>query len=87
MTYVFLCDGNVEDCPKTNCFKHGGVCYHTMDVRHAVNFQEQLGFDEIFYEEKIPLIKKLMYGCRWHTIKGWMAGFRLKIRLLLLNRF
>lgn len=85
--YLFLCDGKVGDCPKTNCFKYGGDCYRTINVRHAINFHESSNMDEHFYVEKVPFTKKIKYGCIRRTILGWMAGFQLKIRLLLLSRF
>lgn len=85
--YLFLCDGKVEGCLKTNCFKQGGVCYRTTDVQHAVNFQKRSNLDEVFYEEKMPFVKNMKYKCSMQSIMGWLARFRLKIRLLLLNRF
>lgn len=33
----FLCDGAVEGCPKTNCYKVGNECRHTLDENHALN--------------------------------------------------
>lgn len=33
----FLCDGAVEGCPKTNCYKVGNECRHTSDENHALN--------------------------------------------------
>lgn len=33
----YLCDGNVEDCPKTECYKKGGECRHTVNVQNAKN--------------------------------------------------
>lgn len=38
MKCLFLCDGNVKECPKTNCYKNGGECRHTEDVRHGISF-------------------------------------------------
>jgi len=48
---LYLCDGQNPECKKTNC----GVCHHTTDVNHAVNFQpivnndsgQNLGYMEI----------------------------------------
>ena len=34
---LFLCDGTVESCPKTNCYKCGHECRHTTDKAHALN--------------------------------------------------
>lgn len=36
-TVLYLCDGAVEDCPKTSCYKRGHECRHTTDVAHALN--------------------------------------------------
>ena len=36
-TVLYLCDGSVEDCPKTSCYKRGHECRHTTDVTHALN--------------------------------------------------
>ena len=35
---LFLCDGEVPGCTKTNCYKNDGICRLTMDATHAVNF-------------------------------------------------
>lgn len=34
---LYLCDGNVETCSKTGCYKRGFECRHTTDVAHAIN--------------------------------------------------
>ena len=39
----FICDGDVPECKKTGCYKRGGECKWTSDVRHAVNFEDSLG--------------------------------------------
>lgn len=36
-TVLYLCDGAVETCPKTSCYKRGHECRHTTDVTHALN--------------------------------------------------
>lgn len=36
-TILYLCDGAVEACPKTSCYKRGRECRHTTDVTHALN--------------------------------------------------
>lgn len=36
-TVLYLCDGAVEDCTKTSCYKRGHECHHTTDVTHALN--------------------------------------------------
>lgn len=36
-TVLYLCDGSVEDCPKTSCYKRGHECRHTTDIAHALN--------------------------------------------------
>lgn len=36
-TVLYLCDGDVPACRKTNCHKRGGDCQHTTDAAHALN--------------------------------------------------
>lgn len=36
---LFLCDGNVPECKKTHCYKSGGECKCTSDIRHAINLE------------------------------------------------
>ena len=36
-TVLYLCDGAVETCPKTSCYKRGHECRHTTDTTHALN--------------------------------------------------
>ena len=40
MKILFLCDGRAQctQKEKTECFKNGGNCRHTSDIRHAKNF-------------------------------------------------
>lgn len=38
-TVLYLCDGAVEACPKTSCYKRGHECCHTTDVTHALNLE------------------------------------------------
>ena len=47
---LYICDGDVPECEKTECYKRGGECKLTSDVRHAVNFVDL--FDYGFYFEK-----------------------------------
>lgn len=42
-TYV-LCDGNVEECTKEGCYKNGGECNHTTNIKHALNPPEKRRF-------------------------------------------
>ena len=35
---LYKCNGQKEGCRKTNCFKHGGGCRHTQDIKYAENF-------------------------------------------------
>lgn len=57
---MFLCDGNVPDCPKTNCYRSDGFCKHTSDVKHAVNFvRKSTGrYSEIVWEDGSPSMKR-----------------------------
>lgn len=34
----YLCNGEDENCKKNNCYKKGGMCKHTTDIRFAKNF-------------------------------------------------
>ena len=34
---LYLCDGNVETCSKTGCYKRGWECRHTTDAAHVIN--------------------------------------------------
>lgn len=34
----YLCNGQKEDCEKTDCYMNGGGCKHTSNVRYAKNF-------------------------------------------------
>lgn len=36
-TVIYLCDGAVEACSKTSCYKRGLECRHTTDITHAMN--------------------------------------------------
>jgi len=49
---IYLCDGEVETCAKTHCFKNGRECSHTPDVRHAVNFVKYPDNESDFFVEK-----------------------------------
>ena len=37
----YLCDGQKEDCPRKFCYKNGGICKHTTDINHAMNFKRK----------------------------------------------
>mgnify|MGYP006920202031 CR=1 FL=1 len=85
--YLFLCDGKVEECSKTNCFKQGGPCCHTTNINHAKNFQRELLQGENMYTEKETFANKIKRICHPKLITEWMAGFRIRIQLHLLGRF
>lgn len=39
---LFLCDGEVPNCGKRNCYKKADTsdaCHHTSDVTHALHFK------------------------------------------------
>lgn len=46
----YLCNGEVKECEKTNCYKHGGLCRHTRDIKFAENFQK---YGEVFQEIRV----------------------------------
>lgn len=37
----YLCDGKVESCNKTLCYKFDGPCKHTENVSHAINGENE----------------------------------------------
>lgn len=40
---VYLCDGEKESCSKRNCYRNGGDCKHTPDIKNAKNFTQWHG--------------------------------------------
>lgn len=46
----FLCSGKMDGCTREDCFKFGGECHHTSDIRSAINFRK--GIAEGQYCEK-----------------------------------
>lgn len=38
----FLCDGNMDGCTKESCFKFGGECRRTSDIRSAIDFCKEI---------------------------------------------
>lgn len=61
----YLCDGFVEACPKTNCYRRGGTCFKTYNIDHAVNFKKWRSgaYSEMTQEEKAK------EGFRYETLK------------------
>lgn len=53
---LFLCDGNVPECKKTHCYKSGGECKCTSDIRHAINFEN---VSECEWEERMKIERKI----------------------------
>ena len=51
---IFLCDGMVEECcSKKGCYKNGGDCRHTSNVRYAKNFDAYMhGYTRTFWERE-----------------------------------
>lgn len=41
---LYLCNGKMKGCAKTGCYKNGGECRHTTDVKYARNFEKMRGF-------------------------------------------
>lgn len=48
----YLCDGEVENCKKTMCYKNGGNCNYTTDISHAKNFHKTDAPYPVFYENE-----------------------------------
>ena len=49
----YLCDGEKEDCKRTNCYQNGGECKHTEDIEHAKNFSKKEDLEESpFWEDE-----------------------------------
>ena len=47
---LYLCDGDVEACGKTDCYKRGGDCRHTSNINHAINFiHHKSNYMELFF--------------------------------------
>ena len=40
---LFLCTGDADGCKKTHCYKNGGECMYTQEVKYAKNFEERFG--------------------------------------------
>ena len=52
----YLCNGQKEDCEKTDCYMNGGGCKHTTDVRYAKNFiVENPYFPDSYHEKETAL--------------------------------
>lgn len=47
----YLCDGEVENCKKTRCYKNDGDCNHTSNIKHAKNFRKKYPKSS-FYENE-----------------------------------
>lgn len=57
MKIFYLCDGSAPNCPRTNCYKRGGDCYHTDNVDHAKMFYadfavERDGEEDYYWERR-----------------------------------
>lgn len=48
----YLCDGEVENCKKTMCYKNNGPCNYTSDISHAKNFHKINAPYPVFYENE-----------------------------------
>lgn len=46
-TFV-LCDGEVEECSREECYRNGGECNHTTNTKHAINPPEKRRFIKNF---------------------------------------
>lgn len=52
----YLCDGEIESCPKRMCYKNlkkeeiEAECRHTSDIKHAVNFKITQNGESNYYE-------------------------------------
>lgn len=50
----YLCDGEVETCKKNRCYKKAekteGLCRHTTDIKHALNFKVAQNGKGNYYE-------------------------------------
>ena len=58
---LYLCDRNIEGCPKTNCSSK--YCSCTTDINHAINFNKYCDFEKkdgskyLCFAEKHPWIE------------------------------
>lgn len=51
---LFLCDGKQKCCKKLGCGYNGGECFHTINIKHAKNFQKMIrpkGYGGKYYLE------------------------------------
>ena len=44
MRTFYLCHGNVENCAKNECYRTGGECNHTENMKNAKNPPEKRKF-------------------------------------------
>lgn len=44
----YLCDGEVPECKKRSCYKRGGECKHTTNIKHAANFRKSIKGETYF---------------------------------------
>ena len=73
----YLCDGDVDGCLRSNCYKNGGECRHTSDVYHARNFRKLVGEGAMFE----------MGNNKKDAKEGLLAAFLIKIRRFLSRHF
>lgn len=68
----YLCDGKIENCKKTRCYKNKtdcrNQCRYTSDINHAINFKNQFKAGD-FYE--MPSTNDVMDGsiCHFKKVK------------------
>ena len=62
-TIWYLCDGEKEECKKSNCYKNTkeNPCRHTKDINHAVNFKKKIYGNFLEFTQKLEEKKKLPY--------------------------
>lgn len=87
----FLCDGNVPECKKTQCYKSGGECRWTSDIRHAINFENvseygtyyEIGHDiKLNYQESSEFAKNVASGVsQWYIDQGRHAEESIRVHI------
>lgn len=49
----YLCDGEVPECRKKGCYKNGGECKHTSNIKHAINFRKGVAGKSYYEKETV----------------------------------
>ncbi len=42
-TVLYLCNGYIPDCKRSECYLNGGECHHTSNIEYAKGFDKVYG--------------------------------------------